>query len=128
MPEEQIENYLRRGNRPKVQRDVSLSAEKVSATVTNNQEAVQAVELPEEEKVASTIRLRKSINKLLNNLKSDRGITKDAFIEAAWEVCEQQPEIMELIIQKSKAITAQRRNQGVLNRSQSAIKRINSIG
>lgn len=123
----EIEDFLRRSSRPKVQRDTSISSEVNSGI--NTQEPIgvqepQAIEDGEEQKVASTIRLRKSINKALNNLKSEQGITKDAFIEAAWETCIQNQEVMDLITQQATAIAVQRRKQGILLRAESAIKNI----
>lgn len=125
----EIEDFLRRSKRPKVQRDISISSEVNSASSSQEfieiQEA-QSSEDIEEQKVASTIRLRKSINKALNRLKSDQGITKDAFIEAAWEICQQNEEVMNLIAQQATLINDQRRKQGILLRAESAIKNLKS--
>jgi hypothetical protein len=123
----EIEDFLRRSKRPKVHRDTSIGGE--VNNISNNQEFIEGQETQpitdnEEEKVASTVRLRKSINKALNNLKSEQGITKDAFIEAAWEICQQNEEVMKLISQQATAINDHRRKQGILLRSESAIKNL----
>lgn len=123
----EIEDFLRRSKRPKVHRDTSIGSE--VNNISNNQEFIEVQETqpitdPEEQKVASTVRLRKSINKALNNLKSEQGITKDAFIEAAWEICQQNEEVMKLISQQATAINDHRRKQGILLRSESAIKNL----
>ena len=96
----EIEDFLRRSKRPKVHRDTSISSE--VNNISNNQEFIEVQETQsfinsEEQKVASTVRLRKSINKALNNLKSEQGITKDAFIEAARELLQQKEQVMKLI-------------------------------
>jgi hypothetical protein len=123
----EIEDFLRRSKRPKVHRDTSISSE--VNNVSNNQEFIESQETQsiidsEEQKVASTVRLRKSINKALNNLKSEQGITKDAFIEAAWEICQQNEEIMKLISLQATTINDHRRKQGILLRAESAIKNL----
>ena len=123
----EIEDFLRRSKRPKVHRDTSIGSE--VNNISNNQEFIEVQETqpvtdPEEQKVASTVRLRKSISKALNNLKSEQGITKDAFIEAAWEICQQNEEVMKLISQQATAINDHRRKQGILLRAESAIKNL----
>ncbi len=123
----EIEDFLRRSKRPKVHRDTSISSE--VNNVSNYQEFIEVHETQsiidgEEQKVASTVRLRKSINKALNNLKSEQGITKDAFIEAAWEICQQNEEVMKLISQQASEINNHRRKQGILLRAESAIKNL----
>ncbi len=123
----EIEDFLRRSKRPKVHRDTSIGSE--VNNIINNQEFIEVQETqpitdPEEQKVASTVRLRKSISKALNNLKSEQGITKDAFIEAAWEICQQNEEVMKLISQQATAINDHRRKQGILLRAESAIKNL----
>jgi len=123
----EIEDFLRRSKRPKVHRDTSIGGE--VNNISNNQEFIEGQETQpitdnEEEKVASTVRLRKSINKALNNLKSEQGITKDAFIEASWEICQQNEEVMKLISQQATAINDHRRKQGILLRAESAIKNL----
>lgn len=123
----EIEDFLRRSKRPKVHRDTSISSE--VNNISNNQEFIEVQETQsfinsEEQKVASTVRLRKSINKALNNLKSEQGITKDAFIEAAWEICQQNEEVMKLISEQASAINDHRRKQGILLRAESAIKNL----
>jgi len=123
----EIEDFLRRSKRPKVHRDTSIGSE--VNNISNNQEFIEVQETqpvtdPEEQKVASTVRLRKSINKALNNLKSEQGITKDAFIEASWEICQQNEEVMKLISQQATAINDHRRKQGILLRAESAIKNL----
>jgi hypothetical protein len=123
----EIEDFLRRSKRPKVHRDTSIGSE--VNNISNNQEFMEVQETqpitdPEEQKVASTVRLRKSISKALNNLKSEQGITKDAFIEAAWEICQQNEEVMKLISQQATAINDHRRKQGILLRAESAIKNL----
>ena len=123
----EIEDFLRRSKRPKVHRDTSIGSE--VNNISNNQEFIEVQETQpitdhEEQKVASTVRLRKSINKALNNLKSEQGITKDAFIEAAWEICQQNDEVMQLISQQATAINDHRRKQGILLRAESAIKNL----
>ena len=123
----EIEDFLRRSKRPKVHRDTSISSE--VNNVSNYQESIEVHETrsiidDEEQKVASTVRLRKSINKALNNLKSEQGITKDAFIEAAWEICQQNEEVMKLISQQASAINDHRRKQVILLRAESAIKNL----
>ena len=123
----EIEDFLRRSKRPKVHRDTSIGGE--VNNISYNQEFIEGQETQpitdnEEEKVASTVRLRKSINKALNNLKSEQGITKDAFIEASWEICQQNEEVMKLISQQATAINDHRRKQGILLRAESAIKNL----
>lgn len=122
----EIEDFLRRSKRPRVNRDTSISSE--VNNISSSQEFIEIQETQadiesEEPKIASTVRLRKSINKALNNLKSEQGITKDAFIEAAWEICQQNEEVMKLISQQASVINTRRRKQGILLRATSAIKK-----
>ncbi|MFN5752348.1 MAG: hypothetical protein ACK47G_07770 [Pseudanabaena sp.] len=125
----EIEDFLRRSKRPRVNRDTSISSE--VNNISSSQEFIEIQETQadiesEEPKIASTVRLRKSINKALNNLKSEQGITKDAFIEAAWEICQQNEEGMKLISQQASVINTRRRKQGILLRATSAIKNLNN--
>ena len=125
----EIEDFLRRSKRPRVNRDTSISSE--GNNISSSQEFIEIQETQadiesEEPKIASTVRLRKSINKALNNLKSEQGITKDAFIEAAWEICQQNEEVMKLISQQASVINTRRRKQGILLRATSAIKNLNN--
>jgi hypothetical protein len=62
--------------------------------------------------VRRTIRLEEEIDEALASVCRAERITRDTFLEAAYSICSQQPELMELIVTEARSRRKQRQESG----------------
>jgi hypothetical protein len=67
---------------------------------------------PEPMVVRRTIRLEEEIDEALASICRAERITRDTFLEAAYLICSEQPELMELIITEARSRRKQRQQSG----------------
>lgn len=123
---------LKRKNKPSVPpRDASLvkkqndSMTEISHSMSEISQADQDVE-PLPEVVRRTVRIEEEIDSQLNELCQQEKITKEVFLEAAYELCQQDTDVLEQVLEIAKSRYVKRKTAGEIRKLKTMEKKLRS--
>jgi len=72
--------------------------------------------------VSFTLRVDEAVGKGLKSLCSEENITKETFLEAVYQVCSEDEQIMQQVLEIAKARRQQRKEAGIIRRAKAMSK------